>query len=98
MANDRQGARKTEGQQVFTLPKGTTDMLNTGNLRPLSISSVLLRLYMKILTKRPPPFTARLHSCSRSQTKLSSTRAPDMKTEEGKGHPSCGIPGPGESL
>ena len=89
---------KLKASRSLLLPKGTTDMLNTCNLRPLSISSVLLRLYMKILAKRPPPFTARLHSCSRSQTKLGSTRAPDMKTEEGKGHPSCGIPGPGESL
>ena len=94
---------KLKASRSLLLPKGTTDMLNIGNWHPLSISSVLLRLYEdtgKKANKRNqhPPLTVRLHSCSRSQAKLGSTRALDMKTEEGKAHPSCGIPGSGESL
>ena len=34
------------------LPKGTTDLENMDNWRPLTISSVMLRLYTNILAKR----------------------------------------------
>ena len=43
---------KLKASRSLLLPKGTTDMQNIGNWRPLSISSVLLRLYTKILAKR----------------------------------------------
>ena len=43
---------KLKASRSLLLPKGTTDMLNISNWRPLSISSVLLRLYTKLLAKR----------------------------------------------
>ena len=43
---------KLKTSRSLLLPKGTTDMLNISNWRPLSISSVLLRLYTKSLAKR----------------------------------------------
>ena len=43
---------KLKASRSLLLPKGTSEMQNISNWRPLSISSVLLRLYTKILAKR----------------------------------------------
>ena len=43
---------KLKASRSLLLPKGTTDLQNIGNWRPLSISSVIMRLYTKILAKR----------------------------------------------
>ncbi len=43
---------KLKESRSILLPKGTSNLDQIGNWRPLSISSVLLRLYSKILAKR----------------------------------------------
>ena len=43
---------KLKASRSLLLPKGTTELQNIGNWRPLSISSVIMRLYTKILAKR----------------------------------------------
>lgn len=58
---------KLKASRSLLQPKGATDMQNIGNWRLLSISSVLLRLYTKILAKRLTS-AIRLHPSQRSFT------------------------------